>query len=311
MRQSGRIVRDFHAPEPPASNFSLPPAGRIWYKALMAARIPPKKSLGQHFLADRNILTGIVDLLGLQAGQDVVEIGPGPGGLTRALLERGCRVLAVEIDPRCCEALQQEMGREPGFRLVHADALTADFPALLREAGFRPPVTVAGNFPYNVGTALLRRILPRREWVRRVGGLLQDEVVGRLAAAPGTPAYGYLTLHAWYYAVTSPGALVRPGSFRPPPKVLSRTFCSDVRPAPLLPPEAEARYLELISAAFASPRKTLANNLRRAGWPGQPLLDFLAGRGLPADARPAALAPEDYLDLARLPRPAEPGTGRD
>ena len=272
----------------------------------MTARIPPKKSLGQHFLADRNILAGILNLLGLEAGQEVVEIGPGPGGLTRSLLERGCRVLAMEIDPRCCETLREELGGAPGFRLVQADALTADFPTLLREAGFRPPVTVAGNFPYNVGTAILRRILPQREWVRRVGGLLQDEVVGRLAAAPGTPAYGYLTLFAWYYAVTSAGTLVRPGAFRPPPKVLSRTFRSNVRPAPLLPPEAEARYLELISAAFAAPRKTLANNLRRAGWPSRPLLDFLAGRGLPADARPAALAPEHYLDLARLPQPAGP-----
>lgn len=275
----------------------------------MTARIPPKKSLGQHFLADRNILAGILDLLGLEAGQDVVEIGPGPGGLTRALLERGCRVLAVEIDPRCGEALRAELGGEPGFRLVQADALKADFPALLREAGFRPPVTVAGNFPYNVGTALLRRILPQREWVRRVGGLLQDEVVRRLAAAPGTPDYGYLTLYAWYYAVTSAGALVRPGAFRPPPKVRSRTFRAEVRPAPLLPPEAEARYLELVSAAFAAPRKTLANNLRRAGWPSPPLQDFLSGRGLPADARPAALAPEDYLKLARHPHAAVPDVG--
>jgi 16S rRNA (adenine1518-N6/adenine1519-N6)-dimethyltransferase len=276
----------------------------------MTARIPPKKSLGQHFLADRNILAGIVDLLGLEAGQDVVEIGPGPGGLTRALLERGCRVLAVEIDPRCCEALRETLGGEPEFRLVQADALTADFPGLLREAGYRLPVTVAGNFPYNVGTALLRRILPRREWLRRVGGLLQDEVVQRLAAAPGTPAYGYLTLYAWYFAATSPGARIRPGAFRPPPKVLSRTFRADVRPAPLLPPEGEARYLELISAAFAAPRKTLANNLRRVGWPPHPLQDFLSGRGLSADARPAALAPEDYLELARQPRPADSGPGR-
>ena len=249
------------------ANFFLPPARRIWYKASMTARIPPKKSLGQHFLADRNILAGIVGLLELEAGQVVVEIGAGPGSLTRALLERGCRVLAVEIDPRCCEKLRAELGGEPGFRLIQADALTADFPGLLREAGFPPPVAVAGNFPYNVGTALLRRLLPRREWVRRIGGLLQDEVVQRLAAAPGTPAYGYLTLYAWYFAATSPGALVRPGAFRPPPKVLSRTFRSDLRAGPLLPPEAEARYLKLISAAFAAPRKTLANNLRRAGWP--------------------------------------------
>jgi 16S rRNA (adenine1518-N6/adenine1519-N6)-dimethyltransferase len=267
----------------------------------MADRIAPKKSLGQHFLTDRSILGGIVDLARLVPGEDVVEIGPGPGGLTRELLERGHRVLAVEIDSRMGDRLRADLGGEPGFHLRLADALEADFPRWLEEAAFRMPVAVLGNFPYNVGTALVRRLLPQRGWLRVIAGLLQEEVVRRLAARPGTPDYGYLTLYTAFYAAAAAGPLVRPGAFHPPPRVRSRMFRLDLHPDRLLPPAGEARYLALVSAAFAAPRKTLLNNLRRAGWSPEALAGFLSARGLPADTRPAGLPPEAYLELAQIP----------
>jgi len=264
----------------------------------MPERITPRKSLGQHFLTDPNILAAIADLAGPPADADVVEIGPGPGGLTRALLARGLRVLAVEIDPACCRRLRAELGGEARFRLIEADARRVDWAGELAAAGWRLPAAVLGNFPYNVGTHLVRTLLPRRELFSLIGGILQDEVVRRLTARPGDADYGYLSLCCRYYADGRSGARIRPGAFHPPPKVHSRLFRLTLHPAPLLPPELEPAFLALAGAAFRSPRKTLLNNL-----PAPAARDaarrWLAAAGLNPAVRPGVLALEQYLELTR------------
>mgnify|MGYP000908896177 CR=1 FL=1 len=265
---------------------------------IMPERITPRKSLGQHFLTDPNILAAIADLAGPPADADMVEIGPGPGGLTRALLARGLRVLAVEIDPACCRRLRAELGGEARFRLIEADARRVDWAGELAAAGWRLPAAVLGNFPYNVGTHLVRTLLPRRELFSLIGGILQDEVVRRLTACPGDADYGYLSLCCRYYADGRSGARVRPGAFHPPPKVHSRLFRLTLRPGPLLPPELEPAFLALAGAAFRSPRKTLLNNLpapdARAA-----ARRWLAAAGLNPAVRPGVLALEQYLELTR------------
>lgn len=264
----------------------------------MSERITPRKNLGQHFLNDPNILAAVADLAGPPAGADVVEIGPGPGGLTRTLLARGLRVLAVEIDPACCRRLREELGGEARFRLVEADARRVDWAGTLAAAGWRLPAAVLGNFPYNVGTHLVRTLLPRRDLFTLVGGILQDEVVRRITAPPGAADYGYLSLCCQYYAEGWAGPRIRPGAFHPPPKVYSRLFRLTLRPAPLLPPELEPAFLALAGVAFRAPRKTLLNNLP-APEGRTAARRWLAAAELDAAARPGVLGLEQYLELTR------------
>jgi 16S rRNA (adenine1518-N6/adenine1519-N6)-dimethyltransferase len=240
----------------------------------------------------------VADLVDQPPGTDVVEIGPGPGGLTRELLARGRRVLAVEIDPACCRRLREELGGVDGFRLVEADARRVDWAVALAAAGWRLPAAVLGNFPYNVGTHLVRSLLPRRDLFALVGGILQDEVAGRMTAAPGAGNYGYLSVYCRYFAEPAAGALVRPGAFHPPPRVNSRLFRLALRPGPLLLPELEPGFLALAAAAFRAPRKTLLNNLP-AGAVRDAARRWLAAAGLAADVRPGAVGLDAFLSLAR------------
>lgn len=264
-------------------------------------RIEPRKSLGQHFLTDSRLAASLIAVAGLAPGQEVIEIGPGEGVLTGALLAHGLRVAAVEIDTRLGPGLERRFGHLTDFHLILADALTLDFSRLVREAGFHPPVTVVGNFPYNVGTPLIRTLIALRGTVRGVAAMLQDEVARRMAARPGERPYGYLSVFCQYYAIPSLGPVIRPGAFRPPPKVLSRIVRLNLRDEPLLGTGTEGRFLELISHAFRHPRKTLANNLAGTEFRSEDIKQFLAARGYSPLARPGELDLAAWLDLSGIP----------
>ncbi len=266
----------------------------------MRRKPSPKKSLGQHFLSDRNIMSKMEALADLQPGSALIEIGPGPGDLTAFLLERGYRVAAVEIDERMESALTERLGNHPAFTLVGADALSVDYPELIRTLGFTPPVPVMGNFPYNVGTHLIRTLLPLRGTIDRICCLLQEEVVRRMTAAPGSPDYGYLSVYCRYFSEPVAGFRVRPGSFHPRPRVQSMTTRLDLRPTPLLPPDQEPRFLALLSAAFRFRRKSLANNLVETGPGREILVEFLSERSLSPVARAEELGLDDFLALFRI-----------
>lgn len=259
----------------------------------------PKKSFGQNFLSDPRILDRIADFAGAGEGDVVVEIGPGRGALTDRLLARGCRVLAVELDRELLPVLSERFSCKPGFRLLHADATTLDLPQVLREAGIDPPVTVAGNFPYNVGTHLVRLFSSLHGTVRCVAGLLQDEVARRICANPGDGDYGFLSLVCRYRGVPTAGSVVKPGAFQPPPKVLSRIFRLEIRPEPLLDGELESRLMDLLSSAFAARRKTLARALTAAGIPSASTRSFLEMRGFSTESRAEDLSLEVFLELVR------------
>ena len=211
-----------------------------------------RQRFGQHFLASKPILERIAAAAcGAHAGT-VVEIGPGHGALTRVLLPRVDRVIAVEIDAELAAELREEFANEPKLTVVEGDALEQDF------AAFHPDV-ICGNLPYYVATPLLLRAV--RVGVRVVA-LIQKEVAERLAAQPGTRDYGYLTCEMALYAKARILFQVKPGAFRPQPKVDSAVV--------LLEPCARATelgvepdvFLKFLGACFQHKRKTLRNNLR-------------------------------------------------
>lgn len=268
----------------------------------------PRKDLGQHFLTDRNILRKITDFAGLAPGDAVVEVGPGTGTLTGVLLERGCRVLALELDPALAAGLRERFAGEPRLAVENLDAVKADFGALLARHGIPAPVRVAGNFPYNVGTGIVRNLLPLRGTILSVCALLQEEVVRRMSAEPGADDYGYLTLDCRYHAEVARGFKVHPGSFHPPPKVDSRTVRLDLRPAPPLAPDAERAFFHLISRGFLHRRKMLAGSLASGGTDTGAWRALLAEAGIAETARPETVSFDAWLKLAEAAVRRFPGT---
>lgn len=213
-------------------------------------RRPP---LGQHFLHDASILARIAAALLIAPGDRVVEIGPGEGVLTRQLLDAGARVTAIEVDARLVPRLRETFAREPNFELIHADVLSVDLGALLADE----PASIAGNLPYYITSPIVRRTLDLRDRIRRAVFLVQKEVAERICAQPGSRDYGYLSVLCRLQAEPEYLFRVRPGSFRPPPKVDSAVV--RLTPRPGAPPDP--RFVQFLEAAFRQPRKTLRNNL--------------------------------------------------
>ncbi|MEJ1158536.1 16S rRNA (adenine(1518)-N(6)/adenine(1519)-N(6))-dimethyltransferase RsmA [Prosthecomicrobium sp. N25] len=219
-----------------------------------------RKSLGQNFLLDLNLTSRIARTAGDLAGATVVEVGPGPGGLTRALLAAGAgRVVAIERDERCLGALAEIQAHYPGrLEVVSADALTVDFAAL---AG--GPARIVANLPYNVGTALLVGWLktePWPPWWTSATLMFQREVAERIVADESSDAYGRLGVLAGWRTEARIAFDVSPKAFVPPPKVTSSVVHLVPRPAPLpCPPEALER---VVAAAFGQRRKMLRSSLR-------------------------------------------------
>ena len=255
--------------------------------------IRAKRQLGQHFLLDLNLCRRIVRAAGDLAGKTAVEIGPGPGGLTRALLETGAaRVIAVERDPRCIDALA-DLSRRYGDRLdvVAGDALDVDVSAL---AG-TDRIAIVANLPYNVATPLLIGWLRRVDSISAMTLMFQKEVAERIVAAPGTSAYGRLAVVTQWLCEAKRAFDVAPTAFVPPPRVTSTVVNLVPRDAPLAP--ADMASLETVTAAaFGRRRKMLRSAL--AGLVEDPET-FLAQEGIAPTARAETLPPEAFCALAR------------
>lgn len=213
-----------------------------------------RKRFGQHFLADDGLVRRIVRGARVAPGDRVVEIGPGLGILTEALLEAGADLTAVELDRDLAAFLRE---RHPNLRLVEADATRVDWAEVAPGEGWK----VVANLPYNVGTTLTMDLLRQPARFRSVTVMLQLEVVERLMARPDTKAYNALSVEAQVRAVPVFLTTVEPGSFHPPPKVRSAVVRLEVLPEPDtggVPPEA---FDHAVRAAFRHRRKTLANSL--------------------------------------------------
>ena len=251
------------------------------------------KALGQNFILDRQLLARIAAVPGPLDGEQVYEVGPGPGGLTRALLDAGAKVTAVERDRRCLPALA-ELDRDfPGkLELIEGDALAIDEPAALGQGAH-----VVANLPYNVGTALLLRWLGGETWPPWWASLtlmFQREVAERIVARPGSDHYGRLAVASQWRSTASIALLVHRSSFVPAPKVMSAVV--HLKPA-LMPPGVSHGMLEKVTAAaFGQRRKMLRQSLK--GVPGA--LDALATLDIDPARRAETLSVEDFVSLARL-----------
>ena len=220
---------------------------------LAAAGISAKKSFGQHFLLDLNITRKIVRLAGIVAGETVIEVGPGPGGLTRALLEAGAHVVAVEKDPRFVPLLEDLSVHAPGrLQVINADALTAALPA---------GASIVANLPYNVATPLLIGWLTGQLRPRSMTLMFQKEVADRIAAAPGSKTYGRLSVLTQALCEARIAMDLPARAFTPPPKVASAVV--RLTPRPDRPSdEIVERLQRLTAAAFGQRRKMLRSSLK-------------------------------------------------
>jgi 16S rRNA (adenine1518-N6/adenine1519-N6)-dimethyltransferase len=250
-----------------------------------------KRRLGQHFLADPNILARIADALQAGPNDTVLEIGPGPGGLTAALASRAGRIVAVEKDRDLTEPLR---ARFPAVEVVEADALEVDWHQLATD-----PFLVAGNIPYNITSPLIDKALTP-PLPRRIVFLVQREVADRIVSKPGSSAYGALSVGVQSVAQAERLFTVPAGAFHPRPKVDSAVL----RLTPLLRPLIGAgdrdSFRTMVVGLFGFRRKQLLRGVRElAGWGAEQARNHLEKAGVnPAD-RPEALSPEDFARLHR------------
>ena len=250
------------------------------------------KALGQNFLFDAQLLGRIAAIPGDLRDLAVLEIGPGPGGLTRALLAAGARVTAIEMDRRCLPALEEVGEAWPGrLRVIEGDALKIDHAELMAE-----PFAVVANLPYNVGTALFVRWLGGEEWPPRWTSLtlmFQQEVAQRIIAPPGTGAYGRLSVLAQWRSAARLAMKVHRSAFTPPPKVMSAIV--HVTPGDA-PAGVSAAVLErLTEAGFGQRRKMLRQSLKPV--PGA--IEALEALGIDPQRRAETVTVEEFVSLAR------------
>jgi 16S rRNA (adenine1518-N6/adenine1519-N6)-dimethyltransferase len=250
-----------------------------------------KRRLGQHFLTDPRILQRIADALGATDADTVLEIGPGPGGLTEALAARAGRLIAIEKDADLVPALR---ARVPGATVVEADALEADWHAL---AG--PEWLVAGNIPYNITSPLIDKALaPPRP--ARIVFLVQKEVADRVGAAPGGEAYGALSVGVQAVARAERLFIVPAGAFHPRPKVDSAVLRLTPLTEPIVTNEEVEPFRRLVVGLFGFRRKQLGRGLRvLTGWDAGRVEAALALAGIDASARPETVSPAAFAALLR------------
>ena len=254
-----------------------------------------RKALGQNFLLDLNLTAKIARAAGDLSGCDVLEVGPGPGGLTRGLLAEGARrVLAIEKDARCLPALEEIAAAYPGrLEVINADALALDWSAHLT-----PQVKVVSNLPYNVGTELLIRWLTPPAWPpvwQSLTLMFQREVADRIVAAPGSKTYGRLAILAQWRSDARIALTLPPEAFTPPPKVHSAVVHFTALPSPRFP--ADQAVLErVVAKAFNQRRKMLRAALKGLA---PDIEDRILAAGLKPTDRAEQISIEGFCALAR------------
>ncbi len=264
----------------------MPPLREIVARHGLDAR----RKLGQHFLLDANLVARIARQAGDLSGRHVVEVGPGPGGLTRALLETNAAgIAAVEVDPRAIAAIEELAATDSRLRVVAGDALALNLTTLVPA-----PRHIVANLPYNIASPLLVGWLRQAAAWERLTLMFQLEVAERIAAPPGTSAYGRLSVLAQWICDTELRLRIPPAAFVPPPKVWSAVVVLTPRPTQ---PEAAlfAAMERLTAAAFGQRRKMLRGALRALG--GETLL---ARAGIAPERRAETLSVAEFDKLARL-----------
>lgn len=261
----------------------------------MSEELPrPRKRLGQHFLSDKNLLGRIADAAGATSADTVIEIGPGRGGLTEALLARAGRVIAIELDRDLVPLLRARWEHEPRLTVVEGDVLEQDLHAL---AG--GPYLLVGNVPYNITTPIIFHAM-RRPRPERAVYLVQQEVAERVVAPPGAEDYGALSVNVQALAKAERLFGVTAKAFTPPPKVESAVLRITPRADPVITAEEEDDFRKLVIGAFGLRRKQMRRVLRTL-WSlnAEEAEAVLARAGIGAAVRPETLAAADFAKILR------------
>jgi 16S rRNA (adenine1518-N6/adenine1519-N6)-dimethyltransferase len=250
--------------------------------------LAPRRDLGQNFVADPNTVRRIAHLAGVGPGDRVIEIGAGLGSLTLALAERGADIIAIEVDPGLVEVLGDVVGGHDNVRVIHADATDLDWSSVIGE---EPGWVLVANLPYNIATPLVADVLDGVPAITRLLVMVQREVAERLAAGPGSRAYGAVSVKVAYWATARIVGDVPASVFVPQPNVDSALVAIERHPPPAVAPSA---LFDLVGRGFAHRRKMLRRSLRDVVAPGA----FEAAGIAPTD-RPEDLGLEDWCRLAR------------
>lgn len=258
----------------------------------------PRKRFGQHFLHDPAVIGRIIAVLQPQAGQHIVEIGPGRGALTLPLLQAIGTLDAVELDRDLIPALTARSAMHGQLTVHCADALSYDFCRLAGQSG---KLRIVGNLPYNISTPLLFRLFDQKTCIGDMHFMLQKEVVDRIVATPGSGAYGRLSVMVQYHCAATRLFTIGPGAFTPPPRVDSAVVRLTPYAAPPVAVADEAQFARLVTLAFSQRRKTLRNSVKTL------LSDAdITGCGIDGQRRAETLSLAEFAALANAVS-AKPG----
>ncbi len=255
-----------------------------------------KKSLGQNFLIDDHIVQDIVVGAGVTKDDHVIEIGPGIGTLTKALLEQAKNVTAIELDENLIPILEDELKSYDNLTLIHGDATKVDYGELSGGKEFK----MVANLPYYVTTPIITRLLNHKVDFESLTVMIQKEVAHRMNAQPGTKEYGSLTLLVQYYCDTKIIRNVPPESFIPRPKVESTVIKLIKRAEPRAKVEDEVLFFKIIRQVFTMRRKTLANNFRALGYSKEFVLEAFTKAGIKENVRGETLSVEEFAHLSNV-----------
>lgn len=252
------------------------------------------KSLGQNFLIDAAIVSGIVRAAEIAPGDRVLEIGPGIGTLTQGLAESGAMVTAVEIDKKLPAVLAETLQAYDNVRIVPGDILKTDIPALMGEEPFK----VVANLPYYITTPIIMALLEQRLPISLLVTMVQKEVAERMTAEPGSRIYGALSVAVQYYTEPAIVLEVPPRSFLPAPEVDSVVIACRVRRKPAVAVRNEKFFFRVVKAAFGQRRKTIANALRGGGFSREEICCAAEKAGLDSTRRGETLSLPEFAGLA-------------
>lgn len=267
---------------------------------LEAYGLATKHSLGQNFLVSNQVIEKIMDLAALDPDERVLEVGPGIGTLTLALVAEAGRVVSVEMDRELEPVLSAHAAAHPSFSYIMGDALRVPAEKIAEAAGGAPTALVS-NLPYNVAATIILAFLQTMPDLRRAVVMVQAEVADRICAAPGSRTYGAYTAKLALLGRVTGRFEVGPGNFMPPPHVNSAVVRIDR--APLVEPGLVGPVSSVIDAAFAQRRKTIRNSMSASGYEKDALDEAFAACGIAPTLRAETLAPEDFVRLAEALSP--------
>lgn len=262
------------------------------HQFLESLGINPRKALSQNFLIDGNIIRKIVAEANVSTGETILEIGPGPGSLTEALLHAGCRVIAVEKDPVLAKALERLKG--PGLNLEIFCEDILDFSFEERISNLEKKVKIVANLPYHVTTPIISKLVAKRNCINAIIVMVQEEVARRFTALPGNKDYGSFTVFLNYHTNPKYAFGVSRNCFFPVPTVESAVVSLQLKDPPAV--SDEAAFFEMTRMAFMHRRKMLRASLKPLFDP-QATMSALEGIGKPDTARPEGLSLEDFIHL--------------